>query len=146
MKIRKNIKVAVVVAMILMMAISFAACSGGKEAERSDDATKASTGKVDATVGTDADGRKIDDQSFYGTWIADSAKAENMFDGFQITFNEDGTYDAVVTEENISGIWERDGEKVTLTDDEEILPCDYTYTAKGGLKLDYEGTHIVFHR
>lgn len=150
MKNRKSMKIITILTLTLVMGFAFTACGGGDDAsDKQTDETKAvqeENKATDPTVGTDAEGRKIDDQSFYGTWIADSARAENMFDGFQITFNEDGTYDAIVTEENISGTWTRDGERVTLSDTDDILPCDYTYTAKGGLKMNYEGMNVGFHR
>ena len=40
----------------------------------------------------------------------------------------------------------RNGEQVTLVDEDGILPCDYVYTPKGGLKMYYEGEHVGFHR
>lgn len=139
---------AAVCLIIALMAFAFTACGDSDGADSQQDTTAKAQQEetTEPTVGTDADGRNIDDESFYGTWIADSAKADNMFDGFEITFNEDGTYDAVVTDENISGTWTRDGEKVTIVDEDEILPCNYTYTAKGGLKMIYEGTAVGFHR
>ncbi|MGX8774345.1 MAG: hypothetical protein ACSW8G_04725 [Bacillota bacterium] len=130
---------------VMVMLFAFAACGSGDSGDDQDTTAKTEE-TTEPTVGTDVDGRPIDDQSFYGKWIADSAKAENMFDGFEITFNEDGTYDAVVTGEEVSGTWTRDGEKVTIVDEYEILPCNYTYTAKGGLKMYYEGEYVGFHR
>ncbi len=143
----KNKKTLFAVIAVLVMLFAFGACgSGDSESEGSDDATTTTQAITDPTVGTDVDGRPIDDQSFYGKWIADSGKAVNMFDGFEITFNEDGTYKAVVTGEEVTGTWSRNGEQVTLVDEDGILPCDYVYTPKGGLKMYYEGEHVGFHR
>ncbi|MBE6028716.1 MAG: hypothetical protein E7226_00960 [Clostridiales bacterium] len=142
----KNMKKVLAILAAMMMLFAFTACgSGDSNGSGEDSGNKAET-TTEPTVGTDVDGRPIDDQSFYGKWIADSSKAVNMFDGFEITFNEDGTYDAVVTGEEVSGTWTREGEKVTIVDEYEILPCNYTYTAKGGLKMYYEGEYVGFHR
>lgn len=147
MRLKEVMKEVSLFVIMVVMVMAFTACGGDDEnavAKATEKATQEEA--TEPTVGTDVDGRNIDDQSFYGTWIADSAKARNMFDSFSITFNEDGTYQALVTEEEISGTWSREGEKVTLSDTEDILPCNYTYTARGGLKMDYEGVHIAFHR
>lgn len=148
MRLKDVMRTVALIAIMAVMSMAFTACGGNDENEDNDNGTGKTTQEetTDPTVGTDIDGRNIDDQSFYGTWIADSAKARNMFDSFSITFHEDGTYKALVTEEEITGTWTREGEEVTLSDTEDILPCNYTYTAKGGLKMDYEGVHIAFHR
>lgn len=143
----KLIKLIISASISVIMLASFAAC--GNNEDTSNNETKATTKteqSTDPTVSTDVDGRDIDDESFYGTWISDSGKTQALFGDFSITFNEDGTYDAVVTGESISGTWSRDGEQVTIVDPDEILPCNYTYTAKGGLKMIYEGTSVAFHR
>lgn len=87
------------------------------------------------TVEKDIDGNKLSDQSFYGDWIADSEKAQSLFGDLKISFNEDGTYSAVVTGESISGTWTRDKDTITTTDPDEILPCTFTYTEDGNLKM-----------
>lgn len=131
----------------LVMIVSFTACGDDGNSSDNQAKTKAKTEQAtDPTVSTDVDGRDIDDESFYGTWISDSGKTQALFGDFSITFNEDGTYNATVTGENISGTWSREGERVTIVDPDEILPCNYTYTAKGGLKMVYEGTAVTFHR
>lgn len=143
----KNMKKVFAILAATMMLFAFSACgSGDSDSDEVSDDAATTVEITDPTVGTDIDGRPIDDQSFYGKWIADSGKAENMFDGFEITFHENGTYDAVVTGEEVSGTWTRNGEHVTIVDEDEILPCEYVYTAKGGLKMYYEGDYVGFHR
>lgn len=48
-----------------------------------------------------------DEENFYGTWKATSSDAENLYGHLIITINEDGTFDADVTEEKFSGTWKK---------------------------------------
>ena len=47
------------------------------------------------------------EDNFYGTWEATSDNAEMLYGHLKITINEDGTFDADVTDEVFSGTWEK---------------------------------------
>lgn len=47
------------------------------------------------------------EENFYGTWEATSDNAEMLYGHLNITINEDGTFDADVTDEIFSGTWEK---------------------------------------
>lgn len=47
------------------------------------------------------------EDNFYGTWEATSDNAEMLYGHLNITINEDGTFDADVTDEVFSGTWEQ---------------------------------------
>ena len=144
-----NKKVANKICLIFLtiaLSIFVTACGSGNTGSTDSTNEPKSENKIESTVGTDVDGRNIDDESFYGTWIGDSEKAQGLFGDLTITFNEDGTYSAVVTRESLSGTWTREGETITISDPDEILDCTFTYTQKGGLKMIYENTPIGLHR
>ena len=143
----KTITNAICLALLtIALSLAITACGSNDTDSNDNDDSSKSRQQIEATVGTDVDGRNIDDASFYGTWIGDSEKAQGLFGDLTITFNEDGTYSAVVTGESLSGTWLRDGETITISDPDEILNCTFTYTQKGGLKRIYENTPIGLHR
>ena len=47
------------------------------------------------------------EENFYGTWKATSDNAEMLYGHLNITIDEDGTFDADVTDEIFSGTWEK---------------------------------------
>lgn len=59
-----------------------------------------------------------DVSNFYGTWEATSGEAVNLYGNLKITINEDGTFDANVTDEEMSGTW-------TKSDTGINYKCDY---------------------
>ncbi len=47
------------------------------------------------------------EENFYGTWKATSANAEYLYGHLLITINEDGTFDADISDEKFSGTWKK---------------------------------------
>ncbi len=58
-----------------------------------------------------------DEENFYGTWKATSSDAENLYGHLIITINDDGTFDADVTDEKFSGTWKKSNMGITYTSD-----------------------------
>ena len=55
------------------------------------------------------------EDNFYGTWKATSSDAENLYGHLIITINEDGTFDADVTDEKFSGTWKKTSGGISYT-------------------------------
>ena len=127
--------------MVLMLALAlcgvFSAC--GDSSQSSDEET---TTQQEASVQqhtTQSAGVVIVEtpkEDFYGTWSADSAKAEHLYGNFEITINEDGTWTGVITDEKLKGTWEETEFGVRITDDLYDWECDLFRTDKDRFIID----------
>lgn len=102
------------IAFLLMVCVAFAfGLTGcGSEDELSDDdidymlnegADQPTT--VDKKKASEARELNKNIQNFVGTWEATSEEARNLYGHLRITINDDGTFDADVTDEKFSGTW-----------------------------------------
>lgn len=61
--------------------------------------------QVDPSKASQAQKLNEDKENFYGTWTATSPEAQNLYGHLEITINDDGTFDADITNEKFSGTW-----------------------------------------
>lgn len=77
---------------------------------------------------------KKESGDFIGSWTADSDQARYLYGNIDITINEDGIWDANVTEEDFKGTWKEDEYGITLTSD--LLDCRFYFTDTGTLIME----------
>lgn len=67
------------------------------------EATKAKDPKLESKA------KKLNEapESFYGTWVSNSADTENLYGNLEITILENGTFKANITGENLKGTWKK---------------------------------------
>lgn len=61
--------------------------------------------KAEKVTNSDAKILNGDKKNFFGSWSATSEKAKYFYGNLDISINEDGTFTANITEEDISGTW-----------------------------------------
>lgn len=106
----KKSRILVIVSLVITISFSclFITSCGNKE---SGDSGK--TNKTDYSEMTPEELEKESvelnksEENFYGTWEATSDNAEMLYGHLRITINEDGTFDADVTDEVFSGTWKK---------------------------------------
>ena len=63
--------------------------------------------KVDPSKASEAQKLNQEEENFYGTWVATSPEAQNLYGHLEITINENGTFDADITDEQFTGTWKK---------------------------------------
>ncbi len=76
---------------------------------------------------------KKDIKKFYGTWVAKSGKAEYLYGSVEITVNEDGTWSGIITDEQLGGKYEEDGDTLHMNDD--LFSFDLAFSSSGSLVM-----------
>lgn len=74
---------------------------------------------------------KSPDSAFYGTWIATSGKALNLYGNIEVTVNEDGTWEGNITDEELRGEWVTQGDHLHLNND--LFSFDLVFDKSGAL-------------
>lgn len=151
-KYLKKVIALLLICILGIMAFSLAACSKNEEdAEPDENATVNEEGdpvpeddpsmqdydngvtfeeeEEDAEI-TVKDADKAD---FFGKWEAKSGAAHYYYGKIEITVKEDGTWEGVITDENLSGTWEEQGQGLYLTSD--IFNCTLNFSSSGNLML-----------
>lgn len=96
----------VVLTIFVITVFAFAGC--GNDAKTSDnDSATATSALSSSELKAKAEEMNNDKESFYGTWVATSDKAEYLYGNLEITINEDGSFTGNVTQEDFSGTWEK---------------------------------------
>ena len=116
MKWNKKTLLSLMLALIMSMAFAMTACGSDQEEDEevavdpgtinlmdNPDATKAG----DPALAKKAKKLNKDPSNFYGTWIPKSSDAENLYGNLEITINEDGTFDANITDIDLHGTWHK---------------------------------------
>ena len=129
--------------LILTMALAlcgiFSACGDDSSSDQSSDQTTTEQGASVQQSTTESGGVVIVEtpkEDFYGTWSADSGKAEHLYGNFSVTINEDGTWTGVITDEEMKGTWEETEFGVRIRDEEYDWECDLFRTDKGNFIVD----------
>ena len=121
----------------LVMATSFALCACGQE-EADDFEINEDPSAMQATATPQqiekAKEMNEDTENFYGTWIATSPEAQNLYGSLEFTINEDGTFDADVTHEVFSGTWKKTNSGITYTS--ELMSGKIWYAENGDLIIE----------
>ena len=94
-----------------------------------------------------AEEKNKDEDSFIGTWVADSPEAYELYGNFKLTINEDGTLDADITDEKFSGTWRKVDKGITFTS--EYMKGNIYYIKTGHIVInDIENgdTTVVMHK
>ena len=86
---------------------------------------------------------KAEPSEFYGSWEATSDRAAYLYGSFDITVNEDGTWQATVSDENLGGTWEAEDDHLHM--DNEIFSFDLSFEESGKLLLVETGNEDVFY-
>ncbi|MCQ2546191.1 MAG: hypothetical protein MJ161_01415 [Clostridia bacterium] len=110
MKRKNMLSIMLAIVMILSMSLVFGACGSDNEDDQTATAEEQTTEAVDpeaAELQAKAIEMNKDEKNFLGTWVATTANAEYWYGHLEITINEDGTFDADVTDEKFSGTWEK---------------------------------------
>ena len=94
------------VIMALTMIFAFCAC-GCQDKEHSEKADNTEPVIYTNEAGQTQQELNAEEESFYGKWVATSAHAEYLYGNLELTINEDGTFDANVTEIPFQGTWEK---------------------------------------
>ncbi|MBR0127574.1 MAG: hypothetical protein IJL99_04870 [Firmicutes bacterium] len=89
----------------LSSAFAFTACGSGDDQQSGDDQTVSQLS--DEELAAKAEELNKDETNFFGTWEATSNNAKYLYGHLLITINEDGTFDADITDEKFSGTWEK---------------------------------------
>ena len=136
-------KLSILLAALLMLSMTclFAACGDNDSADGDDAATEASADIEEMEQpSSEKDGSVIKVQTptknFYGTWTADSAKAEYLYGKFKIVIKKDGTWTGDINDEKLQGTWEEVDFGIHLYEEELDWGCDLFYTAKGNFVLE----------
>lgn len=136
-------KITAVVISVFML-FAFAACGCTAGGGGADDSGK----DKESTKGTtDVAEVKTYEEDMLGTWHARTGMAQDLFGSFEITFNEDMTYDAVISDEKLSGkVIEIDEGRVEVQDPDEILEAEFYYNEKGNFIMLHEGINLKLTR
>lgn len=86
---------------------------------------------------------KAEPSEFYGSWEATSDRAAYLYGSFEITVKEDGTWEATVSDEKLSGTWEDKGDHLHM--DNDVFSFDLSYEKSGKLLLVETGSEDVFY-
>lgn len=95
---------------------------------------------VDSKTAAEAKAMNQDIKNFIGTWNATSDEAKNYYGSLEITINDDGTFDAVVTGERFSGTWNKVDEGITYTS--ELMNGNIYFGDYGKLIIEDTETDI----
>lgn len=133
----RTLKYTVAICFSFIMLFSFAACGSSDSDNASTEATQPSS-KSDGVVKVD-----VPTKDFFGTWTADSEKAEYLYGSLEITINEDGTWKGDITGEKLHGTWEELDYGVHLFDEVLEWESDLFYTANDNFVLSEDGMKVV---
>ena len=108
MKKKRILMLVMVAVMIAFSGIAMTACGDKDSGDKNKDLkTTDNADLTDEELKEKATELNKDEDNFYGTWKATSDNAEMLYGHLEITINEDGTFDADVTDEVFSGRWEK---------------------------------------
>lgn len=107
---KHNSLILITMAIIMVFSVlTLAGCGDKKSGDNNKSGSKTETvvdpDATPAELEKKAEELNEDEDNFYGTWKATSDNAEMLYGHLTITINEDGTFDADVTDEKFSGIW-----------------------------------------
>lgn len=138
---RKKTVIKTVVCLLLMtiMCIGFASC--GCSDKQKDEAAKETTTTATQKT-TEAKVYTYDD--FVGSWVSNTKTADEVYGGYEITFNKDMTFDAVVTGEEESDSCTFEDGCVSLGGG--VLTQKFTFNEDGQLITTGDGATVVFER
>lgn len=109
--------------------------------EGSDDSIKADPKDI-----AEAQALNKDVDNFIGTWKASSSEAENLYGSLEFTINEDGTFEADVTEEHFTGTWTKVDQGISYTG--ELMKGSMYYGDFGKMVIENkeDGVRVVVNR
>ena len=106
---KKN-RILVIVSLVIALSVSCLLITSCDNKESEDSGKKKKTDYSEMTP-EELEKESIElnksEDNFLGTWEATSDNAEMLYGHLKITINEDGTFDADVTDEVFSGTWEQ---------------------------------------
>ena len=136
---KRVIYTVIVMIMAFAMCFAFASCGDKDTSGQNTEETTTEQG-ANAQQPTTQSGDVVivetPKEDFYGTWSADSAKAEHLSGNFSVTIYEDGTWTGVITDEEMQGTWEETDFGVRIRDDVYDWECDLFRTDKGNFIID----------
>lgn len=117
--------------LILMLAFTITSCSDSSESqvEQGENGTFYSEEEEGATI----DIVEADSSKFVGAWTCTSEKAEYLYGDIELTVNSDNTWSGIITDENLEGTWELDGDKMHMNS--ELFSFDLAYSNTGNLLM-----------
>ena len=144
---KRIIYLILVLAMGISMTGMLAAC--GDQGEDTSESTEATEATEAATTETSGEIVlvKTPTENYYGTWTAESGKAEYLYGTLEFTINEDKTWEGEVNYEKLHGTWEETDLGVHLDDVVLDWQAELNYTEKGKFVLTEDdlgvGSRIV---
>ena len=139
--------------LVLMMSVSMAgllAACGDQEDETSESTAESTEATTEAATTETSGGIvlvKTQTDNYYGTWTAESGKAEYLYGTLEFTINDDNTWEGDVNYEKLHGTWEETDLGIHLDDVVLDWKAELNYTEKGKFVLTEDdlgvGSRIV---
>ena len=135
---------ALVLSAVILFAFSACGSNGGGGTDKEPGKNKETT---EVTKETDVKDKKTYENDMLGTWYARTGMAQDLFGSFEITFNEDMTYDALVADEELTGkVVKLDEGKIEVQDPDKILEAEFYFNDKGNFIMLHAGIHLKLTR
>jgi len=152
---RKKIISVLLIALLLLSSMVFAACK--KDADKEDIESVDIDELIDEAEGEDEwdgpddsedpaydnemDGAEIVEvghvqEDFYGSWSAKSQLAHHLLNNADFTINEDGTWTGNVVDEDFSGKWVYADESMVITSDNGLINYRLFFVEDGNLMFE----------
>ena len=152
---RKKIISVLLIALLLLSSLVFAACKKSSDEDVSDtvdiDELMEEEAEADEWDGPDdsedpayvneMDGAEIvrvghNQEDFYGSWSAKSQQAHHLFGNADFTINKDGSWTGNIVEEDFQGKWIYEDESVIIKSDDGLINYRLFYVQDGNMMFE----------
>ena len=151
---RKKIISVLLIALLLLSSMVFAACKKSADEEATDtvdiDELMEQEAEADDFVPDDPDDPAYDNEAdgaeivkvghkqedFYGSWSAKSQQAHHLFGNADFTINEDGSWTGNIVEEDFQGKWIYEDESVIIMSDDGLINYRLFYVQDGSMMFE----------
>ncbi|MBQ6401024.1 MAG: hypothetical protein IJI20_01920 [Firmicutes bacterium] len=147
----KKHRMLIALLLAVMVAFAFGLTGCGEEEELSDDdidymlnegADQPTT--VDKKKASEARELNKNIDNFIGTWEATSEEAKNLYGHLKITINDNGTFDADVTDEKFSGTWTKIDGGISYTS--ELMSGKIYYGETCRMIIEDSGVRVTMRK